>query len=263
MDTSEKFSYVNLLRSEESGTEISSIACENNNTSTTTRERWNKGQTASLVEAWKENYNDLLTCKQATAWLKIQSKVNEYGSTKSTKQIKTKIKNLKDSYKNAKENNKKSGASPQYSPFYHDFDDILGTRDCLVLPDLKEIGSADVTYESEDDAMPNSPLIFPLPSHSMSENAKSDEPFASSSGIENKKGVPKRGKGKNSDNNNYLEELIAVQTKEIRRQQERDIEHQQFLSNLLGQQQTIEREEREKYREFFTNLANLFAGKNN
>ena len=51
MDTSEKFSYVNLLRSEESGNEISSIACENNNKSTITRERWNKGQTASLVEA--------------------------------------------------------------------------------------------------------------------------------------------------------------------------------------------------------------------
>ena len=83
-----------------------------------------------------------------------------------------------------------------------------------MLPDLKEIGSADVTYESEDDAMPNSPLIFPLPSHSMSEDyAKSDEPFASSYGIENEKGVPKRRKGKNSDNNIWRNSLLCKERK--------------------------------------------------
>ena len=45
-------------------------------------------------------------------------------------------------YKNAKENNRTSGAFPETSPFFEDFDEILGSRDVVNTPELKEVGVA-------------------------------------------------------------------------------------------------------------------------
>ena len=33
-----------------------------------------------------------------------------------------------------------SGASPSFPPFYHEIDEILGTRDCINLPEMREVG---------------------------------------------------------------------------------------------------------------------------
>ena len=33
-----------------------------------------------------------------------------------------------------------SGASPTFPPFYHEIDEILGTRDCINLPEMCEVG---------------------------------------------------------------------------------------------------------------------------
>ena len=68
-----------------------------------TRERRNKEQTIPLMEALKDNYTDLSTCKQPSGWLKIQCEVNEYVINKSINYIKTKVTNLKDAYKNSKD----------------------------------------------------------------------------------------------------------------------------------------------------------------
>ena len=39
-----------------------------------------------------------------------------------------KIRNLKDIYKNAKENNAKTGSFPTFPQYFHDFDEVLGCR---------------------------------------------------------------------------------------------------------------------------------------
>ena len=41
------------------------------------------------------------------------------------------MRNLKDSYKAVRDKNKKTGASPTYSPYFEDFDEVLGTRDVI------------------------------------------------------------------------------------------------------------------------------------
>ena len=48
---------------------------------------------------------------------------------------------MKDAYKSAKDNNKLTGASPIYSPFYDDFDEILSCRDVVNMPNISEVGA--------------------------------------------------------------------------------------------------------------------------
>ena len=33
-----------------------------------------------------------------------------------------------------------SGASPSFPPFYHEIDEILGARNCINLPEMREVG---------------------------------------------------------------------------------------------------------------------------
>ena len=49
------------------------------------------------------------------------------------------MQNLKDAYKAARDNNKKTGASPTYSPYFEDFDEVLGTRDVINTPFAVEL----------------------------------------------------------------------------------------------------------------------------
>ena len=105
------------------------------------RERWTDTQTKTLVVMWKHNFKDIESAKQNTAWLKIKDRVNDAGPDKTMKQIKDKLRNLKDAYKAARDHNKKTGESPSYSPFYEDFDEVLGTRDAVNTPYATKVGA--------------------------------------------------------------------------------------------------------------------------
>ena len=102
-----------------------------------------------LVELWKKFFHELETSKQATVWQKIRLGVNSFGSEKSLKQVKDKLRNLKDAYKSARDHNKNTGVSPMYSPFFDEFDEILGTRDVINTPHATEIGTLDDEEEEE------------------------------------------------------------------------------------------------------------------
>ena len=97
--------------------------------------------------------------------------VDKHGQDKSVTQIKNKLRNLKDSYKQSKENNnnnkKKTGASPRYSAFYHDFDEVLWTRDVVNLQYMTQVGAKyivlDPTKHSYDCRMVHTPgMWYPL-----------------------------------------------------------------------------------------------------
>ena len=75
--------------------------------------------------------------------------MNEKGPEK-TKQLKDKIRNLKDAYKAARDNSKKTGASPMYSPSFEDFDEVLGTRDVISTPFAREVGVLNKDDISDD-----------------------------------------------------------------------------------------------------------------
>ena len=107
------------------------------------RDRWSDNEATLLVKLWRENIDKLQSTKCAEAWSHISEEVSKLNGGKNVKQCKVKVRNLKDLYKKAKDNNRKSGSSPDFPPFYDDFDTVLGCRDIIQLPDFEEVGVTD------------------------------------------------------------------------------------------------------------------------
>ena len=63
-------------------------------------------QTHRFVALWKENIQGIESAKSRVIYAKIKVEINTLGTLKTTKQIREKLRNLKDSYKKAKENKK-------------------------------------------------------------------------------------------------------------------------------------------------------------
>ncbi|XP_028404838.1 uncharacterized protein LOC114527411 [Dendronephthya gigantea] len=96
--------------------------------------RWREEQTTVLVHEWRERIEDLERSRATETWRLIAEAVNKAGTQKTTKQCKNKIRNLKQSYKEAKANNNQTGSSPKTSPFFDTFDDVLRTRAVVSIP---------------------------------------------------------------------------------------------------------------------------------
>ena len=97
-------------------------------------------QTHQLWAMWKENIQGIESGKQRVIYTKIKTEIDTLGTPKTTKQIREKLRNLKDSYKKAKENNRKSESEPEFPSFYNDFDEVLSDRTVVKLPEVKQIG---------------------------------------------------------------------------------------------------------------------------
>lgn len=105
------------------------------------RESWPKEQTATLINLWKQMFKEIETFKQPSVWFIIKQRVDKVGPPKSILQIKTKLRNMKKAYKEAKDHNSRTGNSPQYSLHYHDIDEMIGTRDVVNLQYTKQVGT--------------------------------------------------------------------------------------------------------------------------
>ena len=111
---------------------------------------------------WKDLFQEIETFKQPSAWLKMKTETDKKGLSKSVTQIKSKLRNMKDTYKKAKDNNSKTGTSPIYSPFFNDFEEMLASRDAINLKYIKEVGtglSPAKTDDAEKSLQPGSPIL--------------------------------------------------------------------------------------------------------
>ena len=61
------------------------------------------------------------------------------GTEKTLKQLKDTIWNLQDAQKAAHDNNTKTGASSIWSPYFQDFDEVLGTHDITNTPFTQQV----------------------------------------------------------------------------------------------------------------------------
>ena len=75
-----------------------------------------------------------------SAWAKIKVSVDAAGPTKSIQHCKDKIKNLKDTSKQAKDNNERSGEAPQTNMYFQDFDQVSGKRDGISSKNITQVG---------------------------------------------------------------------------------------------------------------------------
>ena len=69
-------------------------------------DRWNQLQTNVLVVLWSENIDEIDPSQFNSTWKKIKLAVDKENPEKSLKQCKDKLRNLKDWYIRAEENNK-------------------------------------------------------------------------------------------------------------------------------------------------------------
>ena len=54
---------------------------------------------------WKDLFQETGTFKQQSTWLKMKQEIDKKGLSKSVTQIKSKLRNMKDAYKKARDNN--------------------------------------------------------------------------------------------------------------------------------------------------------------
>ena len=104
------------------------------------KSKWSETQSSVLVSEWKEKIDEVESARATETWHKIAEEVNKVGSPKTIKQCKDKLRNLKQSYKEAKGNNNKIGRPLQTSPFYDSFDKVLGTRAVVTMPGVIQCG---------------------------------------------------------------------------------------------------------------------------
>ena len=92
----------------------------------------------------------------------MKTEIDKKGLSESFSQIKRKLRNTKDAYKKAKDNNSKTGTSPIYSPFYNDFEEMLASRDVINLKHVKEVRtglSPAKTDDAEKSLQAGSPIL--------------------------------------------------------------------------------------------------------
>ena len=72
--------------------------------------------------------------------MKVRTEINKLGKEITALQCKNKIRNLKDIYKNVKENNAKTGSSPTFPQYFHHFDEVLGCKAVVNMLEMTEAG---------------------------------------------------------------------------------------------------------------------------
>ena len=102
--------------------------------------QWTNPQTDKLVKLWKENIVLIESSRSNETSLEIKTEINKSGKEKTVLQYRNKIRNLKDIYKNAKENNAKTGSSSMFPQYFHDFDEVLGGRAIVNMSEMIEVG---------------------------------------------------------------------------------------------------------------------------
>lgn len=116
----------------------------------TKRDRWTPEQNQILVSMYVDNYEALESSNCNKVWPKILESVCNHGPKKTLKQVKVKIRNMKDTYKKCKDENKKSGNNLHKCQFYDEFDRILSQRDVVKLPEFFEVGAVKETQDFQE-----------------------------------------------------------------------------------------------------------------
>ena len=231
------------------------------------RDRWTE-QNQILVSMYVENCEALESSNCNKVWPKKLESVCNYGPKKTLKQIKVKVRNMKDAYKKCKDENKKSGNNLHKCPFYEDFDQILSQRDVVNLPEFFEVGTVQKEnqkfQELEEEKMMEMETLAKTRkrkcdfSSSEEENDEDDEHYE-----ELKKDVTKkRSKKPNDKPKSFQEQLLAIQREQMNVFEKSERHFREFQQRMFEQQMEAEAREKEKDREFFLKFGAILTGKN-
>ena len=219
------------------------------------RERWSEVQAQTLVSNWKNYFSLVESHKANSAWNKIQAEVNKVGPFKSLKQCKDKLRNLKDAYKVACDNNKQSGAQPKFPAFYDIFDEIYGTRDVINMPNLLDSGkrNENVISQGEGTVQQNENVI-----------SQGEGPVQQNDNVpevdKNVIGTPKqlkKSKKPKQKKKCLREELVELQKEQLAAFREQTANSEAVMQKMFEKQLEHEERERNKDREFLLQLGQI------
>ena len=204
------------------------------------RNKWTKEETDALVNAWRDAFVELESHKDPVAWKCIQESVNAKGGGKTLDQIKKKLSNLKDRYKEAKEKNKRSGESQNTPKYYDVFGNVLGTRSTVKLGEVRE------SQETQRcDAEENPP----------DENDEAERDRSSDVASVKEISQPKRNKKKRASKTAAAGQLVDFLS-EMQKQQ------QETMNNFMVGMQKIEESSRKHTANLLLGFAKIFAESN-
>ena len=180
---------------------------------------------------------------------------------------------MKASYHDAKLNNVKTGNKPNFPLFYEDFESILGCRDAVKVSEMAEIGCKTSIKKDEIAIVKNSTIKVPgqsaiketpqQPSLTGKHNDDDvgdlldssrlfiDDLVVSEKSEEGNKPIKQKKA-------NFHDQMLQLQQQidAIKEASEKD---HKFMKDLIDQQRTDDMRERDRDRDFFMNIAKLFA----
>lgn len=265
---------VESTKSQQSQPQPESQPKENDDKKKKSRDRWNFDQTKCIVSLWCEKQTILNSTRCNQAWTEIKNEIDKIGSSKSVEQCKNKIKALKDQYKKAKQNNKKSGEEPKFPPFYEEFDKILSERSIFTMPEFKEVGQRkeavvdSLHFEDEQNELirNDEPSLDASIDENYLESVNGDDLDVGPRDIPVPKKRVKRKQGNDDPNlrkkkKTIQEEFLDVQKKQLDFFKESEEKHMQFMQNMVQNQMENDALERERDRKFFLELGKVFKEK--
>ena len=107
--------------------------------------RWIKPQTDMLVSLWQENTGVLKSTRSHKMCVKIKAAVDNLGPAKTIKHCKDKMRNLKDSYKRAKENIKRLVLRQVFHPTVLKLTKFLDVEMLCVYQKKTEVGANSIS----------------------------------------------------------------------------------------------------------------------
>ena len=244
------------------------------------RDKWTKAQTNILVAMWKENLSDIESSKANVIWTKIKTEVDKHGTVKTIKQCKIKIRNLKDTFKKAKENNKKSGCEAQFPEYYDIFGDAVGHRDAVQLPKAAEVGTKEdpdidesLEKQGEDCESDEKDNIEVSPGSNATRKRKNlhkeekdqldedDEDTEFMLKLEQEKQTKdsKKTKKTKESSKSFYEQIVDLEKQQLAAFKESEQRQQNLILTIIEKQNETEEKERQKDREFFLQLGQLFS----
>ena len=230
------------------------------------RERWTARQADVLVSLWVENFEALESSRCNQVWPKLLNKVCSLVSTKTLKQCKVKIRNLKDAYKKCKDENKQSGNKRRSFAFYEEFDRVLSVRNVVKLPQVCEIGVAEELAQSPPEYHVDDNDFQKSEFEESKENRKRktldlNESLESEAFVDELKEAvkSKKIKRKQGAKTTLHDELLEIQKQQLKLLEESEKRFQTFQSEMLEKQLQSEAAEKQRDREFFLQFGEMLG----
>ena len=234
------------------GTAQNATSSSENGAKGNTTTKWRDEQTTVLVREWKERIEELESSRATETWRLIADAVNKAGSQRTVQQCKNKIRNLKQAYKDAKANNKRTGSSPKTSPFFDTFDEVLGTRAVMTMPGVIQSdsflvqASNDSAEDSDDSETDSSGTPSP------DQNAK-------------RKKLPEKPARKQKKSRvtaataliDLTEKLVEMQRSQAEMIDKAQSRTEELILKMEMDQRKLDEESRRRDQEFFLRMAEL------